>query len=78
MDSERVRFACELLLEHARRTGLVGDAIAPKRYLLTDAFAVCTWLEIHRLTGSEAALANASKLVEQVHAVLGRHRADDA
>lgn len=78
MDAERVRFARELLLAHARRTGLIGEAIAPTRYLWTDAFAVCTWLEIHRLTGSQAALGNALALVEQVHSVLGKHRADDS
>lgn len=78
MDAERVRFARGLLLEHARRTGLIGNAIAPSRYLWTDAFSVCTWLEIHRLTGSAEALGIASRLVEQVHEVLGKHRAGDA
>jgi len=66
-----------LLTEYARRTGLDGDSAAPRRYLWTDAFAVCTCLGLARATGDDAWLERALRLVDQVHATLGRHRADD-
>ncbi|NUS38506.1 MAG: hypothetical protein HOQ02_05730 [Lysobacter sp.] len=55
--------------DFAERTGLTG-AEAARRYLWTDAFAVCNFLGL-----AETALA--TRLVEQVHAVLGAHRPDD-
>lgn len=61
----------------ARATGLAGSA-QPQRYLWTDAFAVCNFLGLHGLTGKPAYLEYALQLVNQVHHVLGRHRADDA
>jgi hypothetical protein len=40
------------MTEFASRTGLVGDSPnASRRYLWTDAFAVCNFLELARLTG---------------------------
>src|SRR4051812_34118810 len=68
--------ASELMLLFAARTGL-GAALAPRRYLWTDAFAVCNFLGLARLTGEKAHLDLAEQLVEQVHGVLGRHRGDD-
>lgn len=59
-----------LMQEFAERTGLTG-AQPPRRYLWTDAFAVCNFLGL-----GEHALA--ARLVDQVHAVLGTHREDDA
>jgi hypothetical protein len=61
--------ALSLMLAFAGRTGLVGDA-TPRRYLWTDAFAVCNFLGL-----GETELAE--RLVDQVHGVLGRHRPDD-
>jgi len=61
--------ALQLMRAFAARTGLDGDA-PPRRYLWTDAFAVCNFLAL----GERAA---AARLVAQVHAVLGRHRGDD-
>jgi hypothetical protein len=53
----------------AEATGL--DSGAPvRRYLWTDAFAVCNWIALGELD-------RAVSLVEAVHAVLGRHREDD-
>jgi len=54
---------------YAARTGLTGD-LASRRYLWTDAFAVCNFLGLGR-----PELARA--LVEAVHHELGRHRSDD-
>src|SRR5688572_5791932 len=68
-DDEAIRAASRLMHAFAERTGLVGDA-APKRYLWTDAFAVCNFLAL-----GDTELAE--RLVEQVHRELGRHRADD-
>ena len=61
--------AAALMHAFAQRTGLVGDAPS-RRYLWTDAFAVCNFLAL-----GEYELAE--RLVEQVHHALGRHRADD-
>lgn len=68
--------AQELIDDFAARTGLVGDA-PPRRYLWTDAFAVRTLLDLHRRTGDPGHRDLALRLVDQVHQVLGRHRADD-
>lgn len=68
--------AIELMDRFAERTGL-SPAGEPRRYLWTDAFAVVNFLELHRTTGDERYAALARGLVDQVHTVLGRHRADD-
>ena len=64
-----------------RDTGVTGSAPV-RRYLWTDAFAVCTLLELHRLealppAGKESYGALALRLVDQVHHTLGQHRPDD-
>lgn len=66
----------ELMHRFAVDTGLQGTG-KPRRYLWTDAFAVCNFLELHRLTGEDAYRVLALRLVDQVHLVLGRHRDDD-
>jgi hypothetical protein len=65
------------MLEFADLTGLVSPRKAPRRYLWTDAFAVCNFLELYRQTGDEHYKELALRLVNQVHHVLGRHRDDD-
>jgi hypothetical protein len=45
--------------------------------LWTDAFAVCNFLGLARLTGETSYADLAVRLVDQVHHVLGRYRADD-
>ena len=62
----------------AERTGLIPPARPPRRYLWTDAFAVCNYLELFRQTGKEQYQQDAKRLVSQVHSVLGRHREDDS
>ena len=59
-------------------TGLEPAQESPRRYLWTDAFAVCNFLELYARTGDEEYRSLALRLVEQVHDVLGQHRADDS
>ncbi len=65
-----------LMLEFANSTGVMGNA-PPRRYLWTDAFAVCNFLGLYRQSGNREFLELAIKLVDQVHHILGRHRSDD-
>jgi len=67
----------EIMMEFADLTGLLREGQPPRRYLWTDAFAVCNFLEVHRQTGDEEFRHLALRLVDQVHHVLGRHREDD-
>jgi hypothetical protein len=60
----------------ADRTGL-ASARPPQRYLWTDAFAVCNFLGLAQATGAGHYVELALRLADQVHHVLGRHRADD-
>jgi hypothetical protein len=73
-----VSVARDIMIEFADSTGLLSDSKVPRRYLWTDAFAVCNFLELYRQTSDEQYRNLALRLVEQVHSVLGRHRGDDA
>jgi hypothetical protein len=75
-DRQTTPLVSDLMKDFAARTGLVGER-APTRYLWTDAFAVCNFLGLEQRTGDKACRGLALRLVEQVHRVLGRHRADD-
>ncbi len=71
--------AREIMEEFADRTGLSSqDAAAARRYLWTDAFAVCNYLGLYEMSGSEEHLHLALALVDQVHEILGRYRDDDS
>lgn len=74
----RAPMVSEIMTEYAGLTGLSTDGSPAQRYLWTDAFAVCNFLELYRQTGDEHYRQLASLLVDQVHAVLGRYRADDS
>ncbi len=63
--------------DFAARTGLDSDQPV-RRYLWTDAFAVCNYLGLARSTGDRRYRDLALRLVDQVHHGLGRHRQDDA
>ncbi|MEX1026652.1 MAG: hypothetical protein WD049_01405 [Candidatus Paceibacterota bacterium] len=65
-----------LMLEFAQRTGLTSGT-GPQRYLWTDAFAVCNFLELNHQAGDTRFLDLAVQLVDQVHHTLGQHRSDD-
>lgn len=73
----RAAAAAELLAAFAERTGLTSERPA-RRYLWTDAFAVCTYVGLQRATGDPLYLELAHRLVTRVHHTLGRHRDDDA
>ena len=73
---EETRRIQKIMEEFAERTGLTGNT-PPRRYLWTDAFAVCNFLDLFQKTGKERYKKMAFSLVDQVHAVLGRHREDD-
>jgi len=66
------------MLEFSDLTGLSGSGKPPKRYLWTDAFAVCNYLELYRQTQEEEFRDLALRLVAPVHQNLGRHRPDDS
>jgi hypothetical protein len=76
-DRERQDRAIELLLDFARNTGLDPVSSFPRRYLWTDAFAVCTFLGLSGTTGDRVWQDRALGLISQVHDTLGRHRSDD-
>jgi hypothetical protein len=76
-DAPEIHLAQELMTDYARRTGLVPPDPHPRRYLWTDAFAVCNYLELDRLMPDTAWQDRALRLVDQVHHILGRYRPDD-
>jgi hypothetical protein len=68
----------EIMTEFAGLTGLSpAGRVQPRRYLWTDAFAVCNFLGLYRQTRDEKYREFALGLVDQVHNLLGRHRDDD-
>lgn len=69
--------AARLMSEFARRTGLSPATGEERRYLWTDAFAVCNFLTLSRRTGDDEYPRRAIELVHRVHRVLGRYRDDD-
>ncbi len=76
-ENERRSKAIELMSSFGTRTGLVGSATPPRRYLWTDAFAVCNFLGLAETSGEARLQELALRLIDQVHHELGRHRADD-
>lgn len=65
------------IMKHfASSTGLSDLSRQPRRYLWTDAFAVCNYLGLYRQTGTHEFLELALRLVTQVHQTLGKHRSD--
>ncbi len=60
------------MLDFAERSGLTGSRPS-ERYLWTDAFAVCNFLELYRTLGDTRYLSLAKKLIEAVHEELGRY-----
>jgi hypothetical protein len=77
VDASTRSAAIAIMSSFAERTGLTSRA-QPKRYLWTDAFALCNWLQLHHNSPDKGYAELASRLIDQVHFVLGRHRADDS
>jgi hypothetical protein len=76
MSEPRIETAVQLMEHFAAHTR--ADAGQPaRRYLWTDAFAVCNDLGLARATGNTAWRGRALALIEDVHHTLGRHRPDD-
>lgn len=75
---ERLSIARRLMDDYARRTGLTGKGgDASHRYLWTDAFAVQTFFGLAAVLPDPSYRDLALKLIEEVHAHLGRfHRRD--
>ena len=67
----------DIMIEFAKLSGLSPATTSPRRYLWTDAFAVCNFLELYHQTKEEKYRLFALQLVDQVHTTLGRHRGDD-
>jgi len=67
-----------IMIEFADRTGLTSARHPPRRYLWTDAHAVCNFLSLYRRTNDAEYKRLAQCLIEQVHTVLGKHREDDS
>ncbi len=65
-----------IMSDFADSTGLTNTSLEPRRYLWTDAFAVCNYLELFRQTGDVDDIQLALKLVDQVHFTLGRFHKD--
>ncbi|MDH3526920.1 MAG: hypothetical protein OEM43_05400 [Gammaproteobacteria bacterium] len=72
----RIQEAIALMNGFAEHTGL-SSGQPRRRYLWTDAFAVCNYLGLAHTTGEEHYTGLALQLVDQVHHTLGRHRDDD-
>lgn len=75
------QLAQSIMAKYAIDTGLLsdpetGEKHLPRRYLWTDAFAVCNYIGFYKCYSNPVFLEQALALVEQVHCVLGRHRDD--
>lgn len=66
-----------IMADFVERTGVVGTESEPRRYLWTDAYALCNLLSLYERTGDDEFRRLAFALINQVHDVLGRHRDDD-
>ena len=76
MLDRRIDEAIALMNNFAERTGLTSKQ-PRRRYLWTDAFAVCNYLGLARTGGEQVYAQRALQLIDQVHHTLGRHRDDD-
>jgi len=74
--TQRETIARETMDAFATRTG-IGRGGA-RRYLWTDAFAVCNFLALAEQSGDGRYDELALQLIDDVHHTLGRHRPDDA
>jgi hypothetical protein len=73
-----IAYVRDTMLAFAARTGLSEPKVAPRRYLWTDAHAVCNFISLYETLREQRYRDLATALVDQVHHVLGRHREDDS
>ncbi|MDD3774478.1 MAG: hypothetical protein PHV08_00815 [Sulfurovaceae bacterium] len=66
-----------IMADFEKRTCIKNKKCTPKRYLWTDAFAVCNLLGLFLKTDNTCYKDDALLLIDQVHHVLGKHRSDD-
>jgi hypothetical protein len=79
MEQNMRSMVSKIMTEFASMTGLSPtEKVRSRRYLWTDAFAVCNFLELYRQTGDEKWRHLTLRLVDQVHNILGRHRENDS
>jgi hypothetical protein len=76
MQAKKLNAARDLMREFGESSGLTSGR-SPRRYLWTDAYAVCNYLALYQQLAQPEYIDRAAALVDQVHAVLGRHRLDD-
>jgi hypothetical protein len=76
MEDDRMDDAVDLMRRFADRTGIT-PGLPSRRYLWTDAFAVCNFLGLGRATGDVRYRLLALRLVDQVHHELGRYAPAD-
>jgi hypothetical protein len=76
-NDETIAIVRAIMQDFARSTGLSPAVAHPERYLWTDAFAVCNYLELFRRTSDGSYRDLGLALISQVHHTLGRHREDD-
>jgi hypothetical protein len=74
---KRIDAVAELMMDFAGLTGLTAGGTTPRRYLWTDAFALCNCLELFRQTQDKTWRELALRLIDEVHHVLGRQRGDN-
>ncbi len=77
MKENSITYQKEFMEKFAINTGLEPETSHPKRYLWTDAFAVCNYLELYKLINDKSYLDLALKLIYQVHHILGKNRPDN-
>ena len=68
----------EFMGNFAEMTGLSHAGDVQRRYLWTDAFAVCNFLGLYQETDDENFKNLSLLLVDRVHRILARHREDDS
>lgn len=78
MQNVPLSMVIDLMTEFASQTGLSSPGKTPRRYLWTDAFAVCNFLQLYYQTEEDQYKKLALLLVDQVHHTLGRHRDSDS
>jgi len=74
--NDQIEHAVRIMESFARDTGLSDPTQTPRRYLWTDAFAVCNFFQLAKSSGDEHYRTLALALIDQVHDVLGRHHPD--